>query len=156
MPDRPASAAATVHTSRITLSTSIPEAAASAGLSETARVARPIRVRSSAYPTTAIITTEIAIATSDRFDDVTGPNVATVGLSTTTRTVPAPMKYWKVYCIASDKPIVTIIIWVSPSPRRRSGCHINRSWIHPVKPHSDHDQDATQQQTAARLPVDQQ
>ena len=47
IPERPASAAETVHTRRITLSTSMPEADARAGLSDTARVARPMRVRSS-------------------------------------------------------------------------------------------------------------
>ena len=46
------------------------------------------------------------------------------------------MKYWNVYCIANDNPIVTIIICVNPSPRRRNGCHINRSWIHPANPHA--------------------
>ena len=47
MPARPASAAATIQTMRTTPSTSMPDAAASDGLSETARVALPMRVRSS-------------------------------------------------------------------------------------------------------------
>ncbi len=29
--------------------------------------------------------------------------------------------------------MVTIISWVRPSPRRRSGCHMTRSWSQPVK-----------------------
>ena len=40
-----------------------------------------------------------------------------VAFSTTTRTVREPTKYWKEYCMASDRPMVTIISWVSPSPR---------------------------------------
>ena len=46
MPDSPARPADTVQTIRMIRSTSMPDAAASAGLSETARVARPMRVRS--------------------------------------------------------------------------------------------------------------
>ena len=47
-PASPASIEPVTHTTRMTRSTSMPEAAASAGLSATARVALPIRVRSSA------------------------------------------------------------------------------------------------------------
>ena len=43
-PPSAASAAAPTHTVRMTRSTPMPEAAARAGLSDTARVARPVRV----------------------------------------------------------------------------------------------------------------
>ena len=48
MPASPARTAPAIQTTRMTLSTSMPEAAASAGLSATARVALPIRVLSRA------------------------------------------------------------------------------------------------------------
>ncbi len=56
-PARPARAAPTAHTSRITRSTSMPDAAASDGLSATARVALPMRVPTSAHRTSAIAST---------------------------------------------------------------------------------------------------
>ena len=61
MPASPASVAPATQTTRMTRSTSMPDAAASAGLSETARVALPIRVRSSAMIVARRTTTATAI-----------------------------------------------------------------------------------------------
>ena len=118
---------AAIHTRRMMRSTSMPEAAASAGLSETARVAWPIRVRSSTKPTAAIATSATPIATKDMSVIRTGPISTTSKVRTTTFCCEAPTKNWKAYWAASARPIVTIIIWVRPRPRRRRGCHIRRS-----------------------------
>ncbi len=65
-PDSAASAPPRIQTTLITRSTSIPEADASAGLSETARVALPIRVRSSQNPVSTITMIAMMLLTSAR------------------------------------------------------------------------------------------
>ena len=45
-----------------------------------------------------------------------------------------PKKYWNTYSAAKERPIVTTISWVSPSPRFRSGPQMNRSCRYPVAP----------------------
>ncbi len=56
--------------------------------------------------------------------------------------VPPPMKNWKVYRIASERPMLTIITCTSPRPLRRSGLHKPASSVHPsATPVEDDDRD---------------
>ena len=81
-----------------------------------------------------IATRATPMATKDIPVSRIGPSSTTSKLRTTTFCWEAPTKYWNAYCAASDSPIVTIIIWVSPRPRFRNGFHITKSWRKPLNP----------------------
>ena len=73
MPASPASPAPAIQTVEMTRSTSMPDDAASAGLSETARVALPMRVRSRAYATASSIAMHSSMLIRSLGASETGP-----------------------------------------------------------------------------------
>ena len=73
MPPSPARPAPTTHTMRMIRSVLMPVVEARSGLSETARMALPVRVRSSQYATPSAASTQIVIAIIERAVRSTGP-----------------------------------------------------------------------------------
>ena len=133
-PPSEASAADATHTRLMTDSTLIPVAAASAGLSETARVARPRRVRASVNATAASTTSAIATEISDWAEICTGPSCMRCEIPDTIGAGWAPKKNRNADSSARDRPIVTIICCVMPTPRRRSGANRSVLSSQPARP----------------------
>ena len=117
-----------IHTMRTTCSTLMPEAAASAALSDTARVARPRRVwyRKMVTPiiTRMAMPAEVRVGASV----VIGPSWKLGGTDLVMPLISPPKKNWKTYCNAIDRPIVTIICCMVPTRLRRSGTQISSFW----------------------------
>ncbi len=120
-----------VQMMRMTRSTLMPEEAASAGLSATARAALPVRVRSSAMPTTTRTTSSMPIAMRFFGAAEMGPICdARLGvvLRRTTRSAP-PNRIRNRYRRNSATPIEMIIMAMMPVPRLRSCPQKNLSWL---------------------------